>query len=211
MSFNVNTVNTVEPTKDGNIPLDVPKALGSTDTYSPSDTLVFNGTSSEWNASALSSSDVTELAMFGQGHANDYANSGLSLAVGNTLGFYDPSPYNTFVTGAITFNKIAGTDWLESITLATGAYEVYIQADVNYSALGYIGFHLVDESDTPLHQIALSGAALPSTYGHPTAVSHVIEIASPTTVRVRLNNVLNVATSQGNAVSERCFMIFRRT
>lgn len=210
MSFNVNTVNNVEPTKDGNIPLTVPKALGSTDSYSVGDTVVFNASSSAWEALVIPPSAATEFAMFGQGEANDYANSGLTLAVDSTLGFYDSSPYNTFTEGVVTFNLIAGTNWLESVTIAAGAYEFYIQADIEYSALGLLSFHIVDDTDTSLCEVAISGGALSTIYGNPVIISHVVEFSTTTTIRVRIDDVVNSASSQGNAVSERCFVIIRR-
>lgn len=208
MSHNIVTINGTEPNVQGGITLPI-DALSDVGAISDGQTIVYDSVTQTWLGVDVPTGGDADFALFGRGESNDYANSGFGITVGETWGFYDSAPVN-YIGSVITFNKVAGTHWLESITLNAGTYEFFVQSHAAFSASGYIGLVLVDSSDTPLHQIHLSGGAFPSTYGH-TAVSVVtLTFAAQETVRVRLNNVASVSATQGNIPSERGVIMVRR-
>lgn len=208
MSYNINTVNGQKPNPSGNIELPF-DALSDVGAVSDGQTLIYDDATQTWSGVDVPVGGDADFALFGQGETNDYSNSGFGTSVGDTWGFYDSSPTN-YISSSVTFNKVTGTHWLESITLSAGTYEFFIQSHATFSASGYIGLVLVDSSSTQLHQIHLSGGAFPSTYGHPAATAVTLTFASQETVKVRLNNVANVSATQGNLPSQRGVILVRK-
>ena len=213
MSYNTLKINGDGAGPDSKINVSVPKILdpANTATFPSGSTLIFDQAQGTWNPATVegSATGETELAIFGQGESNDYTNSGFSLTAGSTLGLYDSNPYNTF-SGSISFNYVPGTFWLESITLAPGAYDFHIQADLLYSSSGYIKYHLADETNTGLHAPAVSGDETSLTEIAPHIYSHILKTTSQITVHLKIDDILNASASQGTAISQRCFIMIRR-
>lgn len=210
MSHNIAKINGKYSDNSGNIPLKV-SDLADVGSVSDGQILTFNATSNTWEGATAGGGGVSGLdfAIFGQGEENDYSNNGFSLTDDSTWGFYDSNPTNNIDTH-LTFNYVSGTSWLESMTFASGTYEIFVQSHAEWSASGYLGLQIVDESLTPLHEQILLGSALPADYAHASSINHTFTFSAPTNVAVKISTSLNLSTSQSTTPSKRGLIFIRQ-
>jgi hypothetical protein len=211
MSFNTTKVNNKTPGPTGNVVLEISDHSDVSGPFSADDTLIYDANTSTWQAQAVPSAvGVAEYALFGQGESDDYSNSGFSLGVNNTWGFYDSSPINT-ISNYVSFNKVTGTDWLESITLEAGKYEVFAQTSAEFSATGALGVRVHDSSTNDIYSnLAVTGGDFSSAGAGPTCVMGALVISSQTTLYFKTIIASNLATSQGNTPSEQGVVLIRK-
>lgn len=209
MSHNIEKINGKSPASSGNISVsvsDLEDVVSVTDgqvlTYN-SDTSVWEGTTAGGGVSGL------DFAVFGQGEENDYSNNGFALTDGSTWGFYDTNPTNNISTH-LTFNYVSGTSWLESMTFSAGTYEIFVQSHAEWSASGYLGLQLIDDSLTPLHEQVLLGSSLPADTAHASTINHTFTFSAPTNVAVSISTSINLAASQLTTPSKRGLIIIRQ-
>jgi hypothetical protein len=207
MSFNELKVAKAEPDVTGNIELTLDD-LNDVGDVLYGQSMVYDASTSQWVGASLSFDDVTDLALFGQGESDDYANSGFSLSAGQVWGFYDSSPVN-YIESSVTFNKVSGTHWLESISLLKGTYHIFAQTHLELSASGYLEVALF-EGSTQASKSAVVGTSLSSTDSSPATIDCILTVDTFTTVTFNVVDVLNASASQGNTPAERGVILIRR-
>ena len=210
MSHNIAKLNGKYPDNSGNIPLSV-SDLTDVSSVSDGQALVYDDTSGNWIGATAGGGAVSGLdfAVFGQGETNDYSNNGFTLTDGSIWGFYDTNPTNNIATH-LTFNYVSGTSWLESMTFAAGTYEIFVQSHAEWSASGYLGLQLIDDSLTPLHEQVLLGSALPADIAHASSINHTFTFSAPTNVAVSISTSINLAASQLTTPSKRGLIMVRQ-
>ncbi len=208
MSHNITTVSDKKPDASGNISFGA-NDLSDVTITSASNTQVLKYNGSSWVNSAIGSA-TSEYILVGQGESNAYSNSGASsLAANQKLRIYDTSPKNT-ITGA-SFNKYSSTDWIESIVLPSGKYQVISQFNVTFSASGYAACCIEDTSNNNMTYKAVIGDNASSHQeGAATSIVGYFELSSTKTLHLELKNVSNIDTvaNQGNVISEQTFILF---
>ena len=162
--------------------------------FADTQTLVYDSASQTWSG-AVVPTPKERVAVFGRGESQDYALSGLTVENGASVGFYDTSPINNVPT-LVTFNKQAGTDWLESVTLQAGKYELFAQSSFTFSALGYVAYRWVNASNAWYSNLGVIGET--TTYGGSTTyATGFLSISVATTFYVKIYAATNASTSQG--------------
>ena len=210
MSHNKITVAGQSPNSSGNISIDSLNIndLGDVTISSASNTQVLKYNGSAWVNSAVGSA-TSEYILVGQGESNAYSNSGASsLAANQKLRIYDTNPKNT-ITGA-SFNKYSSTDWIESITLPTGKYQVISQFNVAFSASGYAACCIEDSSNVnKTYKAVIGDNANSHQEGAATSIVGYFELSSSTTIHLEIKNTSNIDTvaNQGNTISEQTFIL----
>lgn len=177
---------------------------------SPADgqTLAYNASTQSWDVVEASGGGVpVNVAVFGQRELNDYANSGFALTAGSTLSFYDTNPINN-IPSDVTFNYVAGTSWLESITFQPGNYEVFAQSAAVFSSQGYMTYSL-KQGTSRRTSTAVIGA-IASRPCAPTFVIGTLFLTSETTVSFTIDQVSNIAASQGDFISRNATLSIRK-
>ena len=168
--------------------------FGNVGAFSDGQTLVYDSALQTWSGAPIPS-PKERVAVFGRGESQDYALSGLSVSSGATVGFYDTSPINNIPT-LVTFNKQTGTDWLESVTLQAGKYELFAQSSFTFSAAGYVAYRWVNASNAWYSNLGVIGET--TTYGGSTTyATGFLSISAETTFFVRIYAANNASTSQG--------------
>ncbi len=197
MSHNKNTVNNIEPNRAGEIGQSI-TALNdvSTSGLATGDTLKYDGVNFV-NVPLTN----TQYMLIGRGESNAYSNSGATtIDTGDDLYLYDTAPLNTINGSSI--NKIAGTDWVETVTLPIGKYQILSNCRVSFSASGEFEWTLHNGS------IARTGRAIIgesiSNYNYSSTLSSSLYITSSETMRIRIIDTASVATvaNQGTVISE---------
>lgn len=194
MSHNTTKVLSTSPSVTGAYSV----ALGDlTDvsTYTDGQALVYDDATQTWGGAPMPS-PKERIAVFGQGGADDYANCGFALSAGSTVGFYDPSPVNN-ISDKVTFNYVAGTGWLQSVTLQAGKYEIFAQTGFLFSALGYVSYRWVNASNAWRGSLGVIGET--TTYGGATTYTiGALSLSAEDTLRVAILNTANPSAAQGN-------------
>ena len=211
MSHNKIKIGNKTPNANGVITLEL-NDLNNVNASSPSNTqlLKYVSASSEWQAADESSITSTiKYILAGQGESNAYSNSttDTSITTSHVLGIYDTSPLNT-ITGA-TFTKQSGTDWIKSITLPAGKYQIWLTYQVDFSASGAFLFAVFSGS-TRITSFAgigenLNGLGYSWAYGGvPSVVQSIIDLSSTTTIQLKPIGALNIDTpaNQGTIPSQ---------
>ena len=207
MSHNKIKIGNKTPNANGVITLEL-NDLNNVNASSPSNTqlLKYVSASSEWQAADESSITSTiKYILAGQGESNAYSNStsDTSITTSHVLGIYDTSPLNT-ITGA-TFTKQSGTDWIKSITLPAGKYQIWLTYRVEFSASGAFLFAVYSGS-TRITNFAGIGETLTSAgYGGiPSVVQAIIDLSSTTTIQLKPAGTINIDTpsNQGTIPSQ---------
>lgn len=197
MSHNKNTVNNIEPNRAG----EINQSLSDLDDVSTSglvagDTLKYNGVNFV-NVPLTN----TQYLLIGRGESSAYSNSGATtIANGDDLYLYDTAPLNT-INGA-SINKISGTDWIETVTLPIGKYQVLSNCRVNFSASGEFEWTLHNGSLARTGR-AIIGESI-SNYNYSSTISSSFYITSIETMRIRIIDTASVSTvaNQGTTISE---------
>ena len=207
MSHNILKVGSAEPNNKGDITLELDN-LSDVSGVNYGQSMIYDSASSQWVGASLSFDGVTDLALFGQGESDDYANNGFSLSAGQVWGFYDSSPVN-YIESSVTFNKVSGTHWLESISLLKGTYHIFAQTHLELSASGYLEVALF-EGSTQASKSAVVGTSLSSTDSSPATIDCILTVDTFTTITVNVVDVLNASAAQGNTPAQRGVILIRR-
>lgn len=229
MSHNDSKIGTAKPDRQGDISPSI-SDLGDVaiSSVSSSQVLRFNGTTSQWENSTVPAN--TPYMFIGAGESNDYANTGNTGAIstGDAWYLYQASPTNLISGASIT--KVAGTDWIDHVTLPAGHYVVDAQFYAEWTASGYIEvalFHSTSSTPTwgtaATEQLSHKGY-IGATLNH-NAISNVVtghfEItaamvtAGENRVRLQVTDSSNLAPysgtpSQGNTPAEFNYLFIRQ-
>lgn len=172
--------------------------------------LTYNSITQSWDATTLNlaAGGVTNTIILGQGELDDYANSGKSFSAGQLIAFYDTNPINN-ISGAI-LNYVAGTDWIESITLPAGSYDINAQAGCQFSALGHVTFTCRQSTVRRSNRAVIGEGASLLYAGSSTIALGYIVLTAPTLVSVVIEAASNVAATQGTWPSQRNTLSIRK-
>lgn len=210
MTHNVFKVGNISPDTNGALSL-TSSDLSDLGTFADGDLLIYNATSQQW-VGGTDPSGGANSATFGRGEEDDYLNCGFSFSVGSTIGIYDTAPRNN-ISAYVTFNKVAGTNWLETISLEEGLYTLYASVGVVFSASGMISYRFRDLDGN----ILSSCGALPETSLFQGSTSYsmgwvnVSSAEAPLTIRLRVQASSNVSPSaQGTFLSKRSMISIQR-
>jgi hypothetical protein len=207
MTHNIFKVGNIEPNANGALSIS-PNDLSDLGTYADGETLVFNATAQQWQGGAVPGGGANS-ATFGRGEADDYLNSGFTMTAGSTIGLYDTAPRNN-IPAYVTFNKVAGTDWLDTITLQEGLYTLYASIGVIFSAAGVFSYQFRNSANAVLS----SAGALPESSSYLGSTNYVIgrvSVTAPLDIRLRVLESSNVSeTSQGTFLSTRSMLSIQR-
>ncbi len=215
MSHNKIKVGGQSPNTSGEISVAL-NNLSNVTAGSPSDDDVLKYSSGAWiNSPASGLSGTVNFIHVGSGESNAYSNSGLTtIAANGEFRIYDSSPTNT-ITGA-SFTKVGATDWIESITLPAGEYQIIAQVRVEFSASGYFTYRMVSDptsSKTDITPYAVIGENA-DTYaqGVSQTLQGYVNLGSQTDIGFNVHAVSNVDTvaNQGNTVSEFSYLFIEK-
>lgn len=204
MSHNTLKVLGTKPTVDGaySVSLSQFADIGS---YTDGQVLVYDDATQMWQGGTMPTPKES-VAIFGQGNADDYANCGFGFSSGSTVGFYDPSPVNN-IPDKVSFNLVSGTNWLSSVTLQPGKYEIFAQTGFLFSALGYVSYRWVNASAWR-GSVGVIGET--TTYGGSTTYSiGAVNLSAQDTLRVAIYTSSNASTTQGSFPSIRGMVSIR--
>lgn len=197
MSHNKNKVNAIEPNRTSEINQSITDLSDvSISSLATGDTLKYNGVN--FVNTPLTSS---QYILIGRGESNAYSNSGATtITTGDDLYLYDTAPLNT-INGA-TINKITGTDWIETITLPVGKYQILSNCRVSFTASGSFTWALHDGSAYETGH-AVVGESLTS-YSFPSTLASSFYTVAIRDMRIRIVSASSVDTvaNQGNIISE---------
>jgi hypothetical protein len=206
-------INSVSPNVNG---VFAPPSLQSLPDYSttpPTDgqVLVYSDTTSKWEAADYVPSGVATypVAVFGQGESADYATTGLTISTGQVLALYDTSPINN-ITGSVQFNYIAGTSWLNSVTLSAGKYELMTSAVCKFTSTGYLKYRWQDSGGTKYSSQAIIGEGPTNSEGKSNVLYGHIDTASPVTISLNIDLAFGVAASQGTYIAQSSTLSIRK-
>lgn len=205
MSHNKIKVGSKEPNTNGVITVNL-NDLNNVNAPSPTDTqlLKYVSASSEWQPvdPNLASSTI-EYLLIGQGETNDYDNSttDTTISTSHALRLYDTSPINNISSATLT--NEGSTDWVKSISLPSGKYQVWLTYRVEFSASGVMSFALYNGS-TKISSVAFIGESLGIYDGTASVLQTIINLSSTTTVEIKPTVVTNVDTvaNQGNTPAQ---------
>lgn len=205
MSHNKIKVGSKEPNTNGVITVNL-NDLNNVNAPSPTDTqlLKYVSASNEWQpVDPDLASSTLEYILVGQGETNAYSNSttDTTITTSHALRLYDTSPLNT-ISGA-TFTNEGSTDWIKSISLPAGKYQVWLTYRVEFSASGVMGFAFYNGS-TKISAVAFIGESLGIYDGTASVLQSILNLSSTTTVQIKPTLVTNVDTvaNQGNTPAE---------
>lgn len=146
MSHNLIRINNKEPDVNGNVTI-TSQDLTDLGTYNDGDNLVYNEVTEKWEGGTPTRGDIqSNIVSFGLNGTDDYVNSGLAVSANAYVSFYDVNPINTMPDYA-TINYIGTTNWLESITLQPGRYEIQACCAIKFSGSGYGEFFIIDTTN----------------------------------------------------------------
>lgn len=209
MSHNAYKIGTVEPNAQSVLSARVEDMQNvSTSGLATNDLLTYDSSTQTWTNEAPSSN--ANAIMIGRGESDSYSNLGISIAVGNIIGFYDSNALNS-ISGA-TINYTSGTSWVQSVTLPSGTYYITAQTVFVFSASGYMSFRCTSTGGTIYSSLAVIGTNLAAYGGAGTTLQGVAVLTSTTTlniVAVALSNV-STASNQGNIPSESGVLFIRK-
>lgn len=213
MSHLTETLNGASPNKEGVFTTPSIQSLPDYSTSPPTDgqVLVYNSTTQRFEAATYTPSGVATypVAVFGQGEAQDYATSGLTVSTGQTLALYDTSPINNMST-SVTFNYIAGTSWLSSITLLAGKYELMTSAVCTFNSTGYVKYRWQDSGGVKYSSQAIIGEGLTNSEGKSNVLYGHIDISAPLTIYLKIELASGAAASQGTHIASASTLSIRK-
>jgi hypothetical protein len=170
--------------------------------------LVYDAGAGKWVPSAVSA--ALSYAFVGEGAANDYANTALTMAVGQPVAFYDTSPDNTIgATFTGTANNAAG--WIKSVTLPAGTYSLLSVLNVVFSTTGYCATAWYNTTNSTY--VSCAGVTGASQISYGPAQSSMVGTFTLTTSSVlecRIVAVSGVSSTQGTTISTYQSLLIRR-
>lgn len=198
MSYRNTKVNGVKPDANGNISVAFDTLFDVTGTPTTGQVLAYDATAGTW--SPTNAGAGSGFAVFGQGESNDYANSGFALTAGSTWGVYDSAPVNNS-GGAVTFNYVAGTNWLSSFDLAAGDYHIFAQFAGAFSASGYLAVACYSGA-TAISGVAVTGASLSTYGGTPSTLCFAVSPTVITQYTIKIYAQSGLSASQSTTPSQ---------
>lgn len=207
MSHSNNKLFNAGPSVDGNFStINIDALQGFPASVADGQTIIYNATAGAWEGATIPfGSGEYPVASFGRGESDDYTNSGFSITTGSTLSFYDTDPVNK-MPDSVAFNLVAGTNWLESITLQPGKYEIWSNFACVFTSTGSLRYYWVDELD----ERRSSQGTVGELYGKSSYCLGYIDTASEMTISLKAHSALNISASQGNFPSTRSFLSIRK-
>lgn len=220
MSHNQIKVNNTSPGPDSNIELSIDQFSEFDSPLNAGDALVWDSATGKFIGAPLSgggggSGVDDKIFILGQIESFDYTACGYAFTAGNPVCFYDTNPYNSFPSGKITPNPTTiGTnlDFYESLTLASGKYEIYVQVDADFSADGFIRYRITDTNGNPLSESyeVIKGAY----YTDLTALKNqsiltTLDLPVTTTIKIEIAATGNVAATQSLSTSRSSSILIR--
>ena len=209
MSHNKIKVANQDPDNSGNISINVTN-MSDVNISSPVDNQVLQYSSAaggKWQNQTFSLG--SGLLVVGQGESNAYSNSGASSVSGYVY-LYDTSPVNTLNA---TINRYSTTDWITSITLPAGNYQVMITYRVEFSTSGYFNFGLIDNSSisTKYSNIAYIGENRTTIDNATSTALGYFELPTSKTVAIysSASSGVNSVSAQGNTPAEFSTLMIR--
>ena len=198
MSYRNTRVNGVAPDANGNIAVAFDSLFDVTGTPTTGQVLAYDATANTWSPSDKGA--TSGFAVFGQGESDNYSNSGFAPTIGSTWGLYDSAPIN-HTAGAVTFNLVAGTNWLSSFNLVAGNYHIFAQFAGVFSASGYLAVACYSGA-TPVSGVAVTGANVTAYGGTPSTLCFAVAPTVTTQYTLKIYAQSGLAASQGTTPSQ---------
>lgn len=170
--------------------------------------LVYDAVAGKWVPSAVSA--ALNYVFVGEGAANDYANTALTMAVGQPVAFYDTAPENTIgATFTGTANGAAG--WIKSVTLPAGTYGLISTLNVVFSTTGYCATAWYNVTNSTYVSCAGVTGASQISYG-PAQSSMVgtFTLSASSVLECRIVALSGVSSTQGTTISTYQSLLIRR-
>lgn len=213
MSHLTITLNNASPDSEGRFSVPNIQSLPDYSTNTPTNgqVLVYSEVTEKWEASDyVPSGEATyPVAVFGQGEAQDYATSGLTLSTGQTLALYDTNPINN-MTGSVQFNYVGASSWLESVTLQAGKYELMTSAVCKFTSTGYLKYRWQDAEGNKHSSQAIIGEGPVNSEGKSNIVYGHIDTSTPLTIYLKIELASGVAASQSTYIASSSTLSIRK-
>lgn len=210
MSHNKIKVGSSTPDVNGDVTLNLTDLSDVSGTPTTDQYLQYDG--SGWTPVAASAGSEVEYIFIGRGESDAYSNSPHgtgSFSGTDDLYVYDTSPTNTITGATIT----SSSNWVSSITLPAGNYVVSGQTLLEFSSSGYAVFAFYDSSNNRLSQSGVIGTNRTIYLGAGDLAYSIIELASSTTIKLRLQatgGTIDTGTNQGNTPSEHGLIVIEK-
>jgi hypothetical protein len=204
MSHNKITVQGQNPDSSGNVSLSSLSIgdLNNVTITTPSADQVIKYDGAGYVNGAAPAGDM-EYILIGQGESAAYSTSAASsLAVGQSIEFYDTNPINT-ITGATLSNSTG--DWYNAVTLPVGKYWILTQTRVEFSASGYIVVQWKYSTSFKTSALVIGDNANSYAGGASTTISSFTDITStgqPIDFEIIAASNVDSVANQGNTIAE---------
>lgn len=205
-------LNATSPNVSGVFPAPTIQGLPDYPIAPPTDgqVLAYNETTQSWDAITYVPSGVATypVAVFGQGESADYALSGLTISAGQVLALYDTAPVNN-IPSSVQFD-VNTSNWLQSITLQPGKYELMTSAVCTFSGTGYVKYRWQDSEGTKYSSQAIIGEGPAFAEGKSNILYGHIDTDAPLTIYLKVEVASGVAASQGTHLSKSSTLSIRK-
>lgn len=162
--------------------------------------LIYDATAGAWVPGDVATPE-TLFVWIGAGAANNYANTGLTMAVGQPVAFYDTAPRNP-LNATLTGTANSASGWTQSITLPAGTYQITSVLNVTFSATGY--FAAAWYNTTASEYVSCIGVVGASQGSYPlaqTCMTGAFTISEASTLECRIVALSGVAAAQSTTIS----------
>jgi len=203
MSHNANKIGNATADRVSEIDVGVDD-LADVSASSPSlgDVLVWGGAS--WGTGGLLAAG-SEMIFIGDGASNAYYTSGSNPGAGVDVNIHDLAPINTIVGATVNVEASppAGQNWITSVTLPAGTYQIDAKLALTFSITDTATFNFHDGSSY-FGTTAVFGS---SDFETGIVNRSIITLAGSTTLTLRIvaGTNINTTAAQGTRQSERAF------
>jgi hypothetical protein len=162
--------------------------------------LIYDAATDTWGAADVETPAPLYLWM-GAGAANSYANTGLTMTVGQPVAFYDTAPRNT-LNATLTGTANAAAGWVQSVTLPAGTYQITSVVNVVFSTTGNFAAAWYNTSTSQYVSCLGVVGSTQGAYSYAqSCMTGVFTLAATNTLECRIVNLTGVAAAQGTTIS----------
>jgi hypothetical protein len=218
MSHNKIKVGDATADRAGDVTLNLTSLSDVSGTPTTDQYLKYNGAG--WSPVDATTSSEVQFIFIGHGESEDYQYSPHGTGAftsSSDLYVYDSNHTNTITGSTVTITSgqvdPRSDNWISSVTLPSGNYVVSGQTLLEFSSSGYAVFAFYDSSNVRLSQSGVIGTNRSTYLGAGDLAYSIIELASSTTIKLRLQatgGTIDTGINQGNTPSEHGIIVIEK-